>query len=522
MKRPAGGRQTLRFRLLLITSSLTLVALIIFGAVSFFVLRHNLIDQAEETLELANESATTQLAAKLDLTGELPGTDDFVPVPPTDGFFAVLSGGRSLLSAYLSSEYEYRELTAHEASELWAHRGVAETGSTVELGELGSFVVTVSELPDANGAPLLVMSGISLAKAKEVSITYALAISGLGVAIAVASALVGSRMVRRQLLPLERVVDVADRVSRTPLDSGEVPHQGRVPRDPRQIDSEADRVAGALNRLLSHVETSLNTRHQTEESMRRFVAEASHELRNPLASIRGYADFYSGAFTEHANDALPAQTASTHAEEAGRGDKEARGALRRIGAEAERMSVLVDDLLTLARLDADHSLQSEEVELSRVMVETFADARVAHKDHSFRIFVPDEPIVVCGDEHAIRQMLLNLVGNAAMHTPPGTEVRLELEHHEDGVVVTVSDNGPGIPAELLPRIFDRFSQGGRDTRARNSVGLGLAIVRALCDAAGYGLEVASTAIADTPPAETHSVEHGTRLSITILATSPPA
>lgn len=497
-RRAARGpsrHRSLRVRLVVITSTLLLIALAAFAVVSFGVLRQALVSQARETLELANDNASSQLAATMEATGALPGYDDFGPVPPNEGFYAVIQAGHSPLSAYLNRQYDYRKLTSNEIAQLWAKRDVAERGGAITLEGLGRFFVSSSHVYADDGSDLLVVSGVSLANANAVSAAYILSVSSVGLIIAAASAVVGSRMVRGALRPLDRVVAVADLVSQTPLDSGEVALHGRVPRDSKHEGSEADRVGEALNSMLTHVETSLNTRHRSEESMRRFIAEASHELRNPLASIRGYADFY----------------ADPHAEERP-SRAELTGALERISAESARMSTLVEDLLTLARLDARIEVRRDEVELSRVLVESFADMRMAHPEHRWRLFLPDEPLTVCGEEDAIRQLLLNLLGNAGRHTPAGTEVRLGLEAGPAGIVVTVADDGPGIPEEALPTLFDRFTQADAATRERSSVGLGLAIVRALADAAGYEVSVTSSRDA---------AAHGTTFTV-VIPTSIPA
>lgn len=224
--------------------------------------------------------------------------------------------------------------------------------------------------------------------------------------------------------------------------------------------------------------------------MRRFIAEASHELRNPLASIRGYADFYSQS------PADPEETAN---------------ALGRVAAEAKRMSALVDDLLLLARLDADPQVKREEVDLSQVVLETVSDARFAFPEHAWRLALPDGAVSVIGDEDAIRQLLLNLVANAGHHTPPGTGVRISIAQADQETVLVVEDEGPGIPADAIPTLFDRFTQAGETavTRKNSTVGLGLAIVKALAAASGYGVGVVSDA-------------RGTRFQITIPQESASA
>jgi two-component system OmpR family sensor kinase len=186
------------------------------------------------------------------------------------------------------------------------------------------------------------------------------------------------------------------------------------------------------------------------------------------------------------------------------------------------MTVLVDDLLLLARLDAGRPLERELVDLSRLTIETTSDARVARTDHRWRLDLPDEPVLVQGDEHRLHQVLANLLSNAGKHTPPGSTVSVALDLHPAGVVgarnqrdsddiaaiqrgvlpegprveLSITDDGPGIPPELLPELFERFTRADT-SRAREvnaagkSTGLGLAIVDAVVAAHGGCIAVTS-------------------------------
>ena len=211
-------------------------------------------------------------------------------------------------------------------------------------------------------------------------------------------------MVQLSLRPLRRVAATATKVTELPLDSGEVTLPAGVPdSDPR---TEVGRVGAAFNRMLFHVERALGRRAASEARLRRFAADASHELRTPLSAIRGYAELA----LRHPG---PVPEDVTHA-------------LRRVESESARMTVLVDDLLLLARLDAGRPLEREPVDLSRLAIETTSDARVARGDHRWRLELPDEPVLVEGDEHRLHQVLANLLSNAGKHTPPGSTVRVAL------------------------------------------------------------------------------------------------
>jgi two-component system OmpR family sensor kinase len=159
------------------------------------------------------------------------------------------------------------------------------------------------------------------------------------------------------------------------------------------------------------------------------------------------------------------------------------------------MSVLVDDLLLLARLDAGRPLASEPVDLSRLCIDATSDAHAARRDHRWRLDLPDDPVVVLGDEHRLHQVLANLLSNAGKHTPAGTTVTVTLTD-SDPVQLSVHDDGPGIPPDLIPELFERFSRADTsrwrgDDSSGASTGLGLAIVDAVVTAHGGTIAVSS-------------------------------
>jgi two-component system OmpR family sensor kinase len=313
-------------------------------------------------------------------------------------------------------------------------------------------------------------------------------------AVLVLALVLGTAMVQLSLRPLRRVAATATKVTELPLDSGEVTLPAGVPdSDPR---TEVGRVGAAFNRMLFHVERALGRRTASEARLRRFAADASHELRTPLSAIRGYAEL-----------------ALRHP---GPVPEEVSHALRRVQSESARMTVLVDDLLLLARLDAGRPLEREPVDLSRLAIETTSDARVARGDHRWRLDLPGEPVLVEGDEHRLHQVLANLLSNAGKHTPPGSTVSVALTLGDASpdaeadtaavqrgvappgprVELSITDDGPGIAPELLPELFERFTRGevgrARDaTAAGRSTGLGLAIVDAVVAAHGGGIVVTS-------------------------------
>ena len=279
-------------------------------------------------------------------------------------------------------------------------------------------------------------------------------------------------IVRRSLRPLDRVVQTARAVSTLPLDRGEVDLGVRVPEEDTDTRTEIGQVGAALNQMLGHVSGALVARQASETRVRQFVADASHELRTPLAAIRGYAEL---ARREEDDTEAVAH------------------ALRRVESESHRMTSLVDDLLLLARLDSGRPLSAEDVDLTVVLMDAVSDAQVAGPSHRWQLDLPEEPVTTIGDPARLHQVLANLLANARTHTPAGTTVWCGLRTEPGRSVITVTDNGPGIPADLQPEIFNRFVRGDSSrSRAAGSTGLGLAIVAAVVGAHGGAVSVISS------------------------------
>jgi two-component system OmpR family sensor kinase len=264
------------------------------------------------------------------------------------------------------------------------------------------------------------------------------------------------------------VAATAQQVSQLPLDRGEVALAVRVPPQDADPSSEVGRVGQALNHMLNNVEEALAARQASETKVRQFVADASHELRNPLAAIRGYAEL-----TRRGREELPTEAAY---------------AMSRVESESERMSHLVDDLLLLARLDSGPDLDIKAVDLSEIMINAVSDARAAGPEHTWSLALPDEPVSALGDRHRLYQVMANLLANARTHTPHGTRVDTGLTVRDGVAVMTVSDNGPGIPDSIREQVFERFTRADT-SRVRapggtggGSTGLGLAIVAAVVEA----------------------------------------
>ena len=268
-------------------------------------------------------------------------------------------------------------------------------------------------------------------------------------------------VVRIGLLPLDRMGHTAGRIA-----GGDLSHRVEAT-DPR---TEVGRLGIALNRMLDRLEEAFARRQASEERLRTFIADASHELRTPLASIRGYAElFRMGAVPE---------------------GPERERAMRRVEDEAARMGVLVEDLLTLARLDEIADAPHAKLDVAKLAGDAVDDARATAPDRE--IGLDAGPAPVRGDAHQLRQVLGNLLRNALVHTPAGTPIDVSVEPGAEVVRVTVRDHGPGLPTEDADAIFERFwrAEGGRE-RGKGGAGLGLAIVAGIVDAHGGRVRAAN-------------------------------
>jgi two-component system OmpR family sensor kinase len=340
---------------------------------------------------------------------------------------------------------------------------------TRDLPGLGDYRLIAAKAPDGD----TIITGLPLAPLHAAQYQLAVVETGVSLVTLILTALLGALIIRKTLRPLDRIAATARRVAELPLDRGEValPVEGtEIDVDPR---TEIGQVGSALNLMLGHVAGALAARQGSETRLRQFSADASHELRTPLAAIRGYAEL-----TRRRGD-LPPDVAH---------------AMRRVESETERMTILVDDLLRLARLDSDRPQANEPVDLSWLIIDAVSDARITGPDHHWRLDLPKESVTVVGDEASLHQAVANLLTNARVHTPPGTTVTTSLTVSEQEATLSVVDDGPGIPANLLSQVFNRFTRG--DTSRRHTAGtsgLGLAIVKAIVDAHGGNVNATSRA-----------------------------
>jgi len=285
----------------------------------------------------------------------------------------------------------------------------------------------------------------------------------IGLIVLFLIAFAARQVIRISMKPLEAVEITAEKIAAGDLSA-------RL--DNFEPGTEVGRLSTSLNTMLGRIEESFAVRTESESKLRRFVADASHELRTPLTAIRGFAEL-------HRQGAVPD------------GDK-TKELLGRIEKESVRMGTLVEDLLLLARLDQSRAIELKPVDIARVIEETVASAQAAGPQHPIHIDMPKE-LFVLGDSDRIYQVFTNLLANARVHTPAGTAITILARSEDDGVYVSVSDNGSGLSEEDQKRIFERFFRAdpSRQRTSHEGSGLGLSIVDSVMQAHGGKVGVIS-------------------------------
>jgi signal transduction histidine kinase len=466
MKRPfrrlvtAFGAASLRTRVLVTTCLVVAAALAVMGTAGTVLLRGYLIGRADTQLRV--------FAA---------GADRFHPPLAPDHGTQPRPGFPELPSAFL---VEVVDSAGHVSRVLRAPLGGQDPGPFLHVpaGQLKATSNPFSVQSGAHSWRVLVMSrtggqftvvGVSLDNVLPV--VSRLMLIELLAALAALTLLVviGARIVSGSLRPL-------DDIERTAVSIAGGDLSRRVPS--YRPGTEVGQLSAALNTMLGHIETAYRARAEGEataqdsqERMRRFVADASHELRTPLTSIRGFADFY-----EQRGDDVDQETTSR--------------LMSRIRQEAVRMTALVDDMLLLARLDEERELDLAPIDLGSLAADAVHDFSAIHQDRSLTLSTGPDPVIIAADEARIRQVIGNLLSNATRHTPSGTPVRVAVQCDDDLAHLSVADDGPGMTPEQAARAFERFYRADPSrTRASGGAGLGLSIVAALVDAHGGRADV---------------------------------
>jgi two-component system, OmpR family, sensor kinase len=457
--------RSLRARLVAGLLALAAVGLLVLGGITYAEQRSFLLDRADQQLQAAVRPMSAALDGRI---GMPPGAHAFGERPDGGGPGFGLPEGtygehRDASGAAESSTlvHAYGDRSAGAKPSLPRTLPVGEP-ATVAGGDYRALAVA-DPSGDGTNVVAIPLGGVTQTL-HRLLLVEALVIAAVLLALGLAARLV----VRVGLLPLERMGRTAGAIA-----GGDLSHRVE-PADPR---TEVGRLGIALNAMLERLERAFAGHKASEERLRRFLADASHELRTPLQSIRGYAELFRiGAAREP--------------EDVGK-------AMRRIEQESARMGVLVEDLLTLARLGETRDGERMPVDLAALARDAVSDACATAPERAISLRIdpahPAGAATVLGDPHQLAQVLANLLRNALVHTPAGTPIEVTVAREARAARLEVRDHGPGLPAgENASALFDRFwrAEGGRE-RGKAGAGLGLAIVAGVVERHGGGLAAAN-------------------------------
>jgi two-component system OmpR family sensor kinase len=478
-------RAQLRLKVMAGVVVVTLLALVAFDVGAVATMRRYLLTQTDSNLQGALTLTLPRLAATLAMTNQVARAD----IHAAPGQVALPSHFKtpSLPGAFdmIFLPFRGQQVTLQVAANggtggyQWvlsrsAAKVAARPGPHTLTGPNGANQIRVQSLHAAGGS---LVAGTSLDQvAKTIDKVEVIVTSG-SIAVVLLIGLGVFVVLRRGLRPIEAMAGQADRITAGDLTDRVTPHHPR---------SEVGRLGAALNGMLARIETGLHEREASQEQMRRFFADASHELRTPLASLRANAELYQqGAL---------------------RSTDEVDEVMERIVLETRRMGRLVDDMLRLARLGQHPGRSSEPVDVTAVVAGCAERARIADPERTWRVWV-DRDLGTVGDEELLRRAVDNLLMNVLVHTPASTIGTIAATTAGDRVAIDVSDDGPGVPPDKLPHIFERFYRAGN--QGTRGSGLGLAIAAEIAAAHGGTAQAAP------------AVPHGLRVLLTLPAGPPP-
>jgi len=497
--RDISDRTSLRTKLITALLVLVAIALAAISIAATYMVRSYLIDQHDTELSAqVNEINAGRLPQNLDLGYASPTHSDIVVGLQQPGSQLGWESGVNL--PFMGSNDPLPLLPTNTT---WANGNnpvilnvPAQSGP--DTWRVMAEPVTVNNSGTSSQAILVV--AVDLGNIQQLTARLVLFDLAVGGAILVVLAAAGAAVVQANLRPLNDIELTAGQIAK-----GRLNH--RIPeRDPR---TEIGSLGRSLNTMLSQIETAFHAQeeseqaaHRSEERMRRFIADASHELRTPLTTIRGFAEYYRqrGGLSKDQDPEFGTEGADSPAPNGspaeGLTPEDLDRIMHRLEAEASRMGLLVEDLLTLARLDQQRPLNMAPVDLLTLAADAVQDARMVAPDRPIDLTVaPGAAFIVDGDEPRLRQVIGNLLNNALTHTPPDTPVRVKiasgaLDSGTPAVVLDVADDGPGMSADQAQRVFERFYRADEArNRASGGTGLGLAIVAGLVAAHGGTVSV---------------------------------
>jgi two-component system OmpR family sensor kinase len=455
------ARLSLRARLLLGVFALAAAALLAADAATYASLRSFLLDRVDSTLAAAQ--GQVEHPARPQPGGDESDDDDHgPPAQGVDWYQVRTPAGTVLEGGFLVGGGSPPKLPAEiDVSDDVAHADHPAAYFTVPSQDgATSYRIRASLERDAPRREYVLAASLSGVYS---TLHRLLLIEVLVTAVALAAiGGLGFWVVRLGLRPLREIQATAATIAAGDLSQ-------RVDREDEQ--TEVGRLGRSLNAMLAQIESAFRARETSERKLRQFVADASHELRTPLSAVRAYAELFGRGAAARPEDLARSMSGITR--------------------ETERMSLLVEDLLLLARLDEGRPLERKPLDLAEVVGEAVDAARVVEPDRPLEVSL--ERAAVVGDRARLRQVIDNLFANVRAHTPAGTPVEVDVHRVDGRVELRVADRGPGLSEEQAAQVFQRFYRvDSSRTRASGGVGLGLSIVAAVAQAHGGTAEAAPT------------------------------
>jgi two-component system, OmpR family, sensor kinase len=449
---------SLRGRLLIGVISLVVVGLLISDVATYALLQSSLISRIDSQLISGHNEAVGALGG----SGRGPAQPSQFP---TGTVVELLGLDGSVVEAKVTTTIGATTPSARPVlPKTLANAGMDTAAAPITVeGTNGVAQFRMTDWPENSFGGQFVVLAIPLTPVLS-TLSQLLQLEALiGVGVVAATALLALLIIQLGLRPLQRMGGVAADIAAGDLSR-------RV--EPATTTTEIGRLGLALNGMLSQIEAAFAERTQSNQRLRRFIADASHELRTPLTSIRGYSEMLRRGAAESPTDADLAR--------------------RRIEEESVRMSVLVDDMLLIARLDQGRPLDKKPVNLQAIAGDAAADARAVAPQREITLSA-NGPVVVEGDDTRLRQVVGNLVRNALVHTPQQTAIEIAVSTVDGVGRISVADHGPGLSSEEMVRIFEPFYRAD-PSRSRDSggAGLGLSIVNAVVSAHGGQVHVKET------------------------------
>ncbi|QSB04795.1 sensor histidine kinase [Natronoglycomyces albus] len=453
---------TIKVRLIASMALLLCIAAVAIGAIAISAVTNSMTDRADEQLREYLEQPAVQTTVIIGEMEPVP-TSPASPYTPV-ALLAVTESGQ-VVGEFLAG-YSTDRLARPEVPDPLPTPGQIITVPAADKSvdyRLMSLAGTHTLSSNMHEEPLQLVAAYPLTELAAIRNNLVTTMVTAVVLVLLASAAASWWITRRGLQPVEAMIDTAAAIA-----DGDLKRRADAPGH-----TEMGRLATSLNRMVGTLVNTIGQREAEQAKLRRFIADASHELRTPLATVSGYAELYESGGAQSG--------------------PELDRAMSRIRVENQRMARLVDDLLLLARLDEDADDVWEPCDLGDLARDVVEDATAAHPEHPVTVSVPDDPVMVRGDGFRLRQVLGNLLNNARQHTPEGTPARLKVRHDGAEAVVTVSDDGPGIPLEHRRRVFERLYRVDESrSRATGGAGLGLAIVESIVSAHDGTVSLADT------------------------------